>query len=65
MRSSITSLILAFCAMVAVQGAAVETRTAIAAPGDAFSFDAVGDEIEARGAGNFEFDAQGINLSYP
>jgi len=61
MRSSTASMILAFCAMVAVQAAPITVNggTAVIARGD-FEYDAEGNEILKRG--DFEYDAEGNEI---
>lgn len=59
MRSSTASLILAFCAMVAVQAAPVSIGSVVARGTSDFEYDAAGNEIEKRGSSDFEYDAAG------
>jgi hypothetical protein len=56
MRSSTASIILAFCAMLAVQAAPtnMNSGTAIARGTNDFDYDAAGNEIETRGTNDFE-----------
>ncbi|KUJ20946.1 uncharacterized protein LY89DRAFT_729759 [Mollisia scopiformis] len=63
MRASTASMILAFCAMVAVQGAPVSSDSAIVARDNNFEYDAAGNEIEKRGTHDFEYDADGNGKS--
>jgi len=65
MRSSTASIIIAFCAMLAVQAAPlpVNVGTSIASRGTAdFEYDADGNEIEERGTSDFEYDAEGNEI---
>jgi hypothetical protein len=64
MRASTASMILAFCAMLAVQATPSEFQydfagNEIERRGD-FEYDAAGNEIEKRG--NWEYDAQGNEI---
>jgi YD repeat-containing protein len=60
MRSSTASMILAFCAMLAVQSAPLNSGSAMISRSEAFTYDAEGNEIEKRGS--FEYDAEGNEI---
>jgi len=65
MRSSTASIILAFCAILAVQAAPlpVNAGTSIVSRGTTdFEYDADGNEIESRGTSDFEYDADGNEI---
>jgi YD repeat-containing protein len=64
MRASTASMILAFCAMLAVQAAPVSTDSAFVARGTHdFEYDADGNEIAERGTHDFEYDADGNEIA--
>jgi len=59
MRASTASIVLAFCAMLAVQAAPASISDSVARS-EAFEYDAQGNEIERRG--NFDYDENGNEI---